>query len=247
MKTTAVTSRKITIAAAVVATLGLSACGAVVDKAAEHSVEQGMERLIESSIDDELAGFDIDLDLSDGDFSIETDDGTFSFNDDGSVVLDTDQGVFTGQVDESGVQISDEDGSVVDIDIDASSAEGGSINVESDDGTFYASDDAGYESADWSNWPTQIAQPNFTADQWITGSADDNGIWIMAGGTVDGDPRQAVDTYAATFVGAAVTEHDWDDETVGQTITTNDFVISLLGDPNDLRGGTNLSITIASA
>ncbi len=237
------TRRTVGIAAAVAATLGMSACGAVADKAAEKGVEQ----VIESSLDDELGDFDIDLDLSDGDFSIETDDGTFSFGEDGSIVLDTDEGMFTGQVDESGIEINGSNGEVVDIDLattgnDDNGSDGGSISIETDDGVY----DASFGFADWSNWPSEIPRPNFTADEWISGSTDDNGLWIIAGGTVDGSPDQVVADYAALFADAAITAEDWGDETEALTITTNGFTISLLGDPNDLRGGTNLSITLAT-
>lgn len=205
--------RTVTIAAAVAAALGFSACGAVAEKA----TEQGIERLIESSVDDELDGFDIDLDLSDGDFSIDTDDGSFSIGGDGSIVFDTDEGSFVGQVDEHGIELS------------------------GDDGSFQASS----QLASFDDWPADIPRPTIENDEWFAGSVTGDQLWLTAGGSVSASPRDAVMAYASMFGFAEVVEETWGESEV-VTITTDHYSINVLADVNTLRGGSTISYTISS-
>lgn len=225
---------RITIAAAVAATLGLSACGAV----AERATEQGLEQLIESSIDDELGDFDIDL--SDGNFSIETDDGSFSFGEDGTVVFDTEEGTFTGQVDETGIELNGDDGSLFDMDISGDD-ESVSISVETDEGSFEASS----ELASLDDWPADVPRPIVELDQWSAGAVTGDQLWLNAGGSVAATPQDAVATYASMFADAEIVEQDLG-ETEAVSITTSDYIINVMADVNSLRGGSSVSYTIAS-
>lgn len=226
--------RTVTVAAVVVAALGLSACGAVAEKA----TEQGVEQLIESSVDDQLGDFDIDL--SDGNFSIDTGDGSFSFGEDGSMVFDTDEGTFVGQVDEHGIELSGDDGSFVDIDLDET-GDAASISVETDDGTFEAST----ELATLDDWPADIPRPTIEHDEWVAGSVTGDQLWLTTGGSISAEPRDAVLAYASMFDGAEVVAETWGESEV-VTITTDDWSINVLADVNTLRGGSSVSYTIAS-
>lgn len=227
---------KITIAAAVAAALGLSACGAV----AERATEQGVEQLIESSIDDELGGFDIDLDLSDGNFSIDTDDGSFSFDEDGTVVFDTEDGTFTGQVDETGIELNGDDGSVFDMDITGDD-ESVSISVETDEGSFEASS----ELASLDDWPAGVPRPIVELDEWVAGAVTGDELWLNAGGSVAATPQDAVAVYSSMFAGAEVVELNIG-ETEAVTITTPDYIVNMMADVNSLRGGSTVSYTITN-
>lgn len=227
---------KITIAGAVAAALGLSACGAV----AERATEQGVEQLIESSIDDELGDFDIDLDLSDGNFSIDTDDGSFSFGEDGTVVFDTDEGTFTGQVDATGIELNGDDGSVFDMDI-GGDEESVSISVETDEGSFEASS----ALATLDDWPADVPRPIVELDEWVAGAVTGDELWLNTGGSVAATPQETVAAYVSMFAGAEVVEQDLG-ETEAVTITTPDYVINVMADVNSLRGGSSVSYTITS-
>ena len=64
--------RNLTIVAVTVAALGFSSCSAIVDRATEQVVEEGVERAIEA---DSGENVELDFDTDDGTFRIETEEG----------------------------------------------------------------------------------------------------------------------------------------------------------------------------
>lgn len=190
--------RNLTIAAAAIAALSLSSCGAIVERATEKAVEEGVERAIEADSGEEV---ELDFDAGDGTFSIETEDGSFSVDgEDGTFVLETEDGTFEGSGDENGFEVTDENGStVVDADFDDETGDG-SIRIETVDGTFSAGE------GDWGMWPVSVARPDFSADPVVGGVEEDGLVWAYANGEVTADAQAAVDTYVATLDGFDVTD-----------------------------------------
>ena len=86
-------------------------CGNLVERATEEAVERAVEEAAESE-----GGGNVDVEFTDDGISVQSDDGDFSFN-----------------VDENGVEIDGTDADGNDFSVDAD--EGG-INAEGGDGTF---------------------------------------------------------------------------------------------------------------
>lgn len=241
--------RPIVFGLALAGVIAFSGCSAIADKA----TEEGVERMIESSLDDELGDVDIDFGglLGDGggDFSIRTDDGSFSFGEDGSIVIDTPEGTFTGQADDSGISLDGDDGSVVDTvfdmvfdtDLDGSGDGSGSISFETADGEF--SSQFGDEA--WSIWPSDVPRPDFDRDPWVSGTETDGVIWILAGGTSDAEPATALARYTERFSGYEVTTESWDGSEIA-TLTNGTYTVIASANHDDYLGATALSVSLSS-
>ena len=141
------------------------------------ATESGIEQLIESQ-----GGGDVDLDLdSDGGFSVQTEEGGMSIDEDGNFV------------------ITDADGSVVTGDVDA---EGGGINLESDEGSF----SSGTTTELPDDWPSEIPEPDglTISSAMVIGSDAEQAISVT--GSVDGDAF--VDSYADALTSAGFEEEE---------------------------------------
>ncbi len=108
-----------TIALTVVAT----GCGNLVERATEEAVERAVEEAVEAD-----TGGNVDIEFNDDGISVESDEGDFSLN-----------------VDENGVEIEGTDADGNDFSVDAD--EGG-INAESGDGTFDLDSDGTFTATD---------------------------------------------------------------------------------------------------
>jgi len=140
-----------------------------------NATESGIEQLIESQ-----GGGDVDLDLDgDGGFSVQTEEGGMTIDEDGNFV------------------ITDADGSVITGDVDA---DGGGINVESEDGSFSAGATTELPDA----WPDEIPEPDGLAisSASVIGSGTEQAITVS--GSVDGD--EFVDSYGAALGSAGFEE-----------------------------------------
>jgi hypothetical protein len=249
--------RPVVFALALAGVVAFSGCSAIADKA----TEEGVERMIESSLDDELGDVDIDFDglMGDGggDFSIRTDDGSFSLGEDGSIVIDTPDGTFTGQADDDGISLEGDDGSRFDMGFDTEfdtesdtefdtefddAGDGsGSISFETADGEF--SSQFGDEA--WSIWPSDVPRPDFDRDPWVSGTETDGVIWILAGGTSDAAPATALASYTERFSGYEVTTESWDGSEIA-TLTNDTYTVIASANHDDYLGATALSVSLSS-
>ena len=98
-------------------------CGNLVERATEEAVERAVEEAAESE-----GGGNVDVEFTDDGISVQSDDGDFSFN-----------------VDENGVEIEGTDADGNDFSVDAD--EGG-INAEGGDGTFDLDSDGTFTATD---------------------------------------------------------------------------------------------------
>ncbi len=234
--------RNLTIAAIAIAALGFSSCSAIVDKATEKAVEQGVERAIEADTGGDV---DLDFDAGDGSFTIETEDGSFSVDgEDGTFRVETEDGTFEGSGDENGFEITDENGStVVDAGFDADgTGENGQIEITTDDGSFTS---ATGEAA-WDLWPSDLARPDLAGDATVSGtSAADGGLFLIAGGEVDGTPSDAVEAFTDRLDGFTTTSEGSSGDTVWVNLESADYVMSIAVDAT--TDPTFMSITLTAA
>jgi hypothetical protein len=119
MKHTITRTALATAALAIVAT----GCGNLVERAAEEAVERAVEEAVEAD-----TGGDVDIEFNEDGISVESDEGDFSLN-----------------VDENGVEIEGTDADGNDFSLDAD--EDG-INAESEDGTFDVDSDGTFTATD---------------------------------------------------------------------------------------------------
>ncbi len=234
--------RNLTIAAVTIAAIGFSSCSAIVDKAAEKAVEQGVERAVEADTGGDV---DLDFDSGDGSFTIETEDGSFSVDgEDGTFVVETEDGTFEGSGDENGFEVTDDDGTtVVDADYEVDgTGENGQIEVTTDDGSFTS---ASGEAA-WDLWPSELARPDLAGDATVSGTtAADGGLFLVAGGEVDGSPTEAVEAFTDRLDGFTTTAEGSSGDTVWVNLESADYVMSIAVDAS--TDPTFMSITLTAA
>ncbi len=225
MQNLRITRQHLTISAAVVACLALSACGAITEKV----TEEGTERIIESESGENV---ELDFDNGDGSFSVQSEDGSFSVNEDGEfVVTDADGSVFAGTSTDDGLVVTDANGEeVVNVSGDA---DGGELTIQSE-----GEGDAVYRVVTEipAEWPTDVPRPeDLAVEAGSYTSADAMTIMTVVGTPDNGDAAEYADTYSSALAAAGLTESGRFDssadgnQNVQRTYESDAWTVSIIG------------------
>jgi len=234
--------RHLTIAAAAIAAISFSSCSSLIERATEKVVEEGAERAIEADTGENV---ELDFDADSGSISFETEDGSFTVDgEDGTFVLETEDGTFEGSGDENGFEVTNENGeTIVDADFDADrDPDSAQIEITTDDGSFVAGNGDGA----WELWPSEIARPDLHGDVTVTGQTfDGGGLWLLAGGDVDGTAEEALADFTDRLDGFTATGQGTNFDTVWVNTSNGDYDLSIVADGSG--DSTILSMTLTTA